>query len=88
MVITEKANGELESRVASIESRVAVLEEISRHAKRTICRKREYTQEERAAIRVRLLAGQEAARKRREAEVKATNKVKSNNPEEVKAVDA
>jgi len=83
-----KATGDIESRVSLIEARVTVLEELSRNVKQVIRRKREFTNEERAVIRARLLAGQEAARKRREAEVKATNKVKSNNPEEVKAVEA
>jgi len=56
---------DLESRVTILEARVAVLEQSS---KRVMRKKREYTDEERAAIRVRFLAGQEAARKRRENE--------------------
>jgi hypothetical protein len=61
-----KVNGDLESRVSLVEARVTILEEIAKSNKRANCRKREYTPEEKAAIRARLLAGQEAARKRRE----------------------
>ena len=49
--------------------------------------KREYTEEERKAIRARLLAGQEATRKRQEAVSKATEKV-TNNPEEARTIEA
>ncbi|MFC1972341.1 hypothetical protein ACFLVE_02925 [Chloroflexota bacterium] len=81
---TEKSD--LESRVKLLEERVAKLEvQLEKKLNR---RKREYTEEERKAIRVRLLAGQEAARKRREAEAKATKEVKSNNSKEEKPVEA
>jgi hypothetical protein len=63
---TKNEMGVLESRVGILETRVAALEQLSRNAKRTNRRKKEYTPEEKAAIRARLLAGQEAARKRRE----------------------
>lgn len=55
----------LESRVTILEARVAVLEQSS---KKVMRKKREYTDEQRAAIRARFLAGREAARKRREIE--------------------
>jgi len=58
----------LESRITSLEKRIAPLEKLS---KRFIRRQRAYTDEQRAAIRARLLAGQEAARKGREAKVTA-----------------
>ena len=60
-----KADPEMESRVASLEARVAKLEK-GVPGKRTR-RKRDYTDEEREAIRARLLAGQEAAAKKRRA---------------------
>ena len=59
---------DLEAQITALEERVAALENISLKLTR---KKRHYTDEQRAAIRERLLAGQEAARKRREAEVKA-----------------
>ena len=60
-----KADTEMESRVATLEDRVAKLEEgVPGKRKR---RTRDYTDEERAAIRARLLAGQEAASKRKKA---------------------
>ena len=70
-----KANGDLESRVTFLEGQVGVLEELFRNTKRVIRQKREYTEEQRAAIRARLLAGQEAARKRREEEINAKGTV-------------
>jgi hypothetical protein len=63
--VKAKATGDLESRVTILEARVAVLEQSS---KKVMRKKREYTDEQRAAIRARFLAGQEAARKRRENE--------------------
>lgn len=66
-------NPNLESRVNILEKRVAKLE--TQLEKKLNRRKREYTDEERAAVRARLLAGQEAARKKREAEAKATKTV-------------
>jgi hypothetical protein len=66
---------DLESRVTILEARVTVLEQSS---KQVIRKKREYTDEQRAIIRARLLAGQEAARKRREIETIAElNEVKA-----------
>ena len=55
----------LESKVTALEKRIATLEHLS---KRFTRKKHNYTEEERAAIRARLLAGQEVARVRREAE--------------------
>jgi len=75
---TEKATDNLESRVRLMEKRVTKLE--TQLEKKLNRRKREYTDDEKKAIRTRLLAGQETARKRREAEDKATKKVKPNNP--------
>jgi len=69
---------DLESRVTILEARVAVLEQSS---KRVMRKKREYTDEQRAAIRVRFLAGQEAARKQRENE---TNDITIIEPEPIK----
>ena len=63
--VKAKATGDQESRVTALEARMAVLEQLS---KKVIRRKRDYTDEERAAIRARLLAGQEVARKQRENE--------------------
>ena len=56
--------GDLESRLSVLEARVTILEQSSKKSTR---KKRELTDEQRAAIRARFLAGQEAARKRREA---------------------
>ena len=65
--INAKATRDLESRVAILEQRITALEKLS---KKIIRRKKQYTDEERAAIRARLLAGQEAALKRRNSEVR------------------
>jgi hypothetical protein len=62
--IGAKATVDLASRVAALEGRIATLEQASRKFTR---KKHDYTDKERAAIRARLLAGQEAARKGREA---------------------
>jgi hypothetical protein len=72
--IKAKASENLESRVTALETRMAVLEQVSR---KVVRRKRDYTDEERATIRARLLAGQEAARKRRANEAKAASKKKT-----------
>jgi hypothetical protein len=72
--IKARATGDLESRVTMLERRTAALEQLS---KRLTRKKREYTDEQRAAIRARLLAGQEAARNRRENEAKSMNEVKT-----------
>ena len=58
-----KATTDLASKVEALEKRIAMLERV---CKRFTRKKRDYTDEERAAIRARLLAGQDAARKRRE----------------------
>lgn len=89
---------ELEARVATLERlvRELKLEKLakvlagsgSKKSASSTRRVREYTDEERAAIRARLLAGQEAARKRREAEAKATKKVRPGKSEKVKVVEA
>ena len=69
----EKAHEELNARVTVLEKLVQELK-----AQRPKARKhREYTDEERAVIRARLLAGQAEARKRREAEGKTIKKVKA-----------
>jgi len=83
--IKAKATGDLESRVTALEARMAVLEQLAR---KVVRRKRDYTDEERAAIRARLLAGQEAARKQRENEAKAkvTEKTESSNTNKPKKV--
>ena len=83
-----KVNGDLESRVTLLEGQVGVLEELFRNTKRIIRQKREYTDEERAAIRTRLLAGQEAARKKRENEIaaKATEKTESGKTKRTKKI--
>ena len=83
---TEKTTDDLESRVKLLEKRLTKLE--TQLEKKLNCRKREYTKEQKKPIRARLLEGQEAARKRGEAESNATKKVKYNNPEEVKATEA
>ncbi|MFC2008455.1 hypothetical protein ACFLUT_00155 [Chloroflexota bacterium] len=60
-----KADTDMELRVASLEDRVAKLEaDVSGKRKK---RTRTYTDEERAAIRARLIAGQQAAAERRKA---------------------
>ena len=59
-----KATIDLASKVEALEKRIAVLERV---CKRFTRKRRVYTGEERAAIRARLLAGQDAARKGREA---------------------
>ena len=85
---------ELEARVATLERlvRELKLEKLAKvlagsGSKKSTGRAREYTHEERAAIRTRLLAGQEAARKRREAEAKAIKKVRPGQPSKVKVVE-
>ena len=88
---------ELEARVAALERLVQELklEKLakvlagsgSKKSARSARRTREYTEEERKAIRARLLAGQEAARKRREAEVKAIKKAKTGSSEKAKATE-
>ena len=64
----------LESRISAIEQQLFVLMQGSTAIQKR--RKRDLTPEERAAIRARLVAGQEAARARRDAEAKKANKQK------------
>jgi hypothetical protein len=75
---------ELNKRVTSLEKLVQELSSRP-HKPRKF---REYTAEEKAAIRARLLAGQEAARKKREAEAKSTKKVKAGSAENGKIPQA
>ena len=62
----------LESRVSALEQQLFVLMERGMAIQKR--RKRDLTPEERATIRARLVAGQEAARARRETEAKKTTK--------------
>lgn len=80
----DKGYEELDKRLTALEQVVKTL--ASRRLKPR--KEREYTDEERAAIRVRLLAGQEAASKRRENEVnaKAPEKTESSNTRRIKKV--
>lgn len=65
----------LEARVAFCESRLAVMERtFGGIIQSTRRRKRQLTDEEKKAVRARLVAGQEAARARREAEAKTQAK--------------
>jgi peptidoglycan hydrolase CwlO-like protein len=80
----DKAYEELNQRVTVLEKLVGQLAS----QKPKVRKSREYTGEERAAIRARLLAGQEAARKRREAEAKATKRVRVGKSETAKAVES
>ena len=76
----EKVYEELNARLTTLEKLVAQLAYQKPKARKV----RDYTEEQRAAIRARLLAGQEAARKKHEAEVKATVKPKVTKLETVK----
>lgn len=67
----------LETRMAALEQRLAALERGSTVTPKR--RKRELTPEERAAVRARLVAGQEKARLRREAEAKTAKKKEATN---------
>ena len=58
----------LETKIMALQERIAALEHISLKLTR---KKRQYTDEQRAAIKARLLAGQESARKRRETEAQS-----------------
>jgi len=89
---------ELEARLAALErlvlelrleklAKVFAWSESKKSAKSTR-KTREYTDEQRAAIRERLIAGQEAARKQREAEAKPTKKVRVGNSDKVKALES
>jgi hypothetical protein len=72
--------GNLESRITGLEKRLSVLEQLSKKFTR---KKRDYTEEQKAAIRARLLAGQEAARKRKENEVKVVANEKPAEPKKI-----
>jgi len=86
--ITSMRIATLEARMASLEQRLATLEQGSTAAKPR--RRKELTPEDRAAIRARLVAGQEAARVRRavamtaEATAKTTEAKKPNKQKEAK----
>ncbi len=71
-----------DARIAALEQMVAALARGSQVTPRR--KKRELTPEERVAVRARLLAGQEAARKRREAEARAQAKAVKNGNKEAK----
>jgi len=65
----------LESRFKQLEKRLTKLEALVE--KKFARKKRQYTEGERKTIRARLLAGQETARKRREAELVHTSNGKA-----------
>ena len=75
----QKSIGSLPLVVAAIEERLSTLEQQVQKLKpqkvkvRKVRKAREYTPEQKAAIRARLLAGQEAARKREKSDIKAPN---------------
>jgi hypothetical protein len=74
---TENTPVEMASKITILEGRVATLERlVSQVSKKVTRRKKEYTDEQRTAIRTRLLAGQEEVRKKRETESKPAKKVK------------
>ena len=75
---TDANTGDLEVRLQKLEKRVAVLEKRAVKPKKTR-RIREYTPEEKAAIRARLVEGQKAAQKRRDNEAK-TERTNANKP--------
>lgn len=80
---------DLALQISKLEGLVTILAEIAKTSTR---KKRLYTDEQRAAIRARLLAGQEAARKRKEVEVTTAIAVKSGsikkvNPRKVAKVE-
>jgi hypothetical protein len=70
-----------------LEKRVTILEKLAEklsQQKLKVRKSREYTDEQKAEIRKRLLAGQEAARKRKETKtqpIKKTEATKNNKPE-------
>jgi hypothetical protein len=68
--------------------KVTKLEKLVKKSNRAPRKKREYTEEQRKAIRARLLVGQEALRKKWEAETKANKKAKLGNSENGKALEA
>jgi chaperonin cofactor prefoldin len=70
---TDANTTDIELRLQKLEKRVATLEKRAGKLNKRTRRTREYTPEEKAAIRARLVAGQEAARKRRETANKETS---------------
>lgn len=84
---TDTKTEDIEARLRKVEKRVATLEKHAGIKVKRTRRTREYTPEERASIRARLKAGQEAAKKRRESEAEAGKKGKPNNPKEGKNVE-
>ena len=66
----------LEARMAALEQRQAALEQSGTLVPRR--RRRELTPEEKQAVRARLVAGQEKARARREAEARTQAKASKN----------
>lgn len=73
---TDINTGDFEARLQKLEKRVAVLEKRAGNLKKKARKTREYTPEEKAAVRERLLAGQEAAREKRGTEAQAEKTVK------------
>lgn len=65
---------DIQIRLQKLEKRVATLEKHAGIKVKRTRRTREYTAEEKADIRERLKAGQDAAKKKREAEAKAGKK--------------
>jgi anthranilate phosphoribosyltransferase len=74
---------ELDARITHLEKMVHQLAS-KPHKTRKV---REYTAEEKAAIRERLLKGQEAARKKREDNAEATKKVKADASDKAKPAE-
>jgi hypothetical protein len=70
-----------EARIVDLEEKAARLTKQLKKSTKANRKPREYTDEQRAAIRARLLVGQETARKKREAEAKTTKKVKNDKQE-------
>jgi len=66
---------ELEKKITALKEQVKKLAPQKSKARK----KREYTEEQKAAIRKRLLAGQEAARKRKEVKIEPTKKAEAPN---------
>lgn len=81
---TTEGYEELNTRVTNLEKLVRQLSYKPRKTRKV----REYAAEEKAAIRARLLAGQEAARKGREAEAKTNKKVKADASGKGKSAEA
>jgi hypothetical protein len=82
---TTKETVDLVTRLSTLEQKVTKLEKLSNRAPR---KKREYTEEQRNAIRARLLAGQEVARKKHMDEAKHAKKNKVDNSEKPNTLEA